>query len=452
MALAIVRSSLAAIAAALLLSCSAPQRPNLVLIIIDTLRADRLHSYGLPQPNSPELDALSQRGVRFARVIAPSSWTRPSVGSILTALHPRTIGIYDEPRDTLAGRFTTLPEILRDYGYTTLGSTANPNINAAYGFDQGFDEYRDSHVLWPWMPSEKDKQQGYEHPMRTSRETFDDLALLIARNPGRATYVQACIMDVHGAFSEGVVKPPFANRFPGTADHAYVEAVGQASFEIDRFIAKLSALPGWDNTLYVITSDHGQGLFDHPDVAESRLHGQLLYESHIAVPLILHHPASATAESDDAALPIGVVIERPVRLLDIAPTLLDFAAIPIPEEMAGVSLLPLLAGGDVALPPAFVVETEYRNRNKIGAYGRNYIYIANRAAHEGVGPRELQLARRRANGTRTDVSERLPRAAEKLAAYLERWESQHPKSAPTHLTKALSQEELDQLRALGYLP
>jgi arylsulfatase A-like enzyme len=260
-------------------------------------------------------------------------------------------------------------------------------------------------------------------------------------------------MDVHGAFSEGVVKPPFANRFPGTADQAYVESVGQASFEIDHFIQRLSHLPGWDDTLYVITSDHGQGLFDHPDVSESRLHGQLLYESHIAVPLILYHPKSAAMENGNAAaLPPGTVIERPVRLLDVAPTLLDFAGIAIPKEMEGFSLLPLLAGGDVALPPAFVVETEYRDREKIGAYGANYNFIANRAAHEGVGPRELQRARQRANGRRTDVSERYPKIAEKLAAYLERWERLHPKTPPTCRTKSLSSEELDQLRALGYLP
>jgi len=95
MARAVVRSCVAAIAAALLLGCTTPERPNLVLIIVDTLRADRLHGYGHRLPNSPELDALGQRGVRFARVIAPSSWTRPSIGSLLTALHPRTIGIYD---------------------------------------------------------------------------------------------------------------------------------------------------------------------------------------------------------------------------------------------------------------------------------------------------------------------------------------------------------------------
>jgi len=442
-----------AIASAVLLACGEPQRPNLVLIIVDTLRADKLHSYGYPQPNSPELDSLGERGVRFARVIAPSSWTRPSIGSILTALHPRTIGIYDESRDMLDERFATLPEILRDHGYRTLGSTANPNINAAFGFDQGFDQYLDSHVLWPWMKPEKEKKQGFEHSMRTSRETFDGLVELIAKDPERATYVQACIMDVHGAFGEGVVKPPFVDRFPGTRDHAYVEAVGQASFEIDRFIAKLSLLPGWDDTLYAITSDHGQGLFDHPDVAESRLHGQLLYESHIAVPLILFHPASAASLLEgDAMLPTGTVIERPVRLLDLAPTLLDFAGIPIPEEMEGVSLLPLLAGGDVPLPPAFVVETEYRDREKIGAYAKNYTYIANRAPHAGVGPRELQRAHHRANGTRTDVSDRFPQIAAKLAAYLDRWEREHPRAEPTRQTHSLSSEELDQLRALGYLP
>ena len=141
-----------------------------------------------------------------------------------------------------------------------------------------------------------------------------------------------------------------------------------------------------------------------------------------------------------------------MRLLDLAPTLLDFVGIAIPEEMEGVSVLPLLAGGDVPLPPAFVVETEYRNREKIGVYGQNYTFIANRAPHAGVAPRELQRAHHRANGTRTDVSARFPQIAEKLAAYLERWEREHPRAEPTRQTQSLSSEELEQLRALGYLP
>jgi hypothetical protein len=237
-----------------LAGCQSTGPPNLVLVIIDTLRADKLHSYGFPRPTSPELDALAKSGVRFARVIAPSPWTRPSMASLLTSLYPRSVGIYKEPRHILDGRFVTLPEILREHGYQTLGATANPNINSSYNFHQGFDAYLDSHVLWPWMPAEEGKKRGYENPLWTSRQIFDALLESIARDPEVPTCVQACIMEVHGSLGPGVVKPPFANRFAGTPDHGYLEAIAQVSFEIQRFIEKLSALPGWDDTLFVITS------------------------------------------------------------------------------------------------------------------------------------------------------------------------------------------------------
>jgi hypothetical protein len=146
------------------------------------------------------------------------------------------------------------------------------------------------------------------------------------------------------------------------------------------------------------------------------------------------------------------VVERPVRLLDLAPTLLDFAGVPIPEEMEGVSLLPLLEGREIDLPAVFVVETEYRDMNKIGAYTKEWNFIVSRDGHEGVNPRELQRVGHTENGRRTDLAERFPGVSAELAAYLHRWEGAHPKARPALQHRALSPEESEQLRALGYLP
>ena len=100
----------------------------------------------------------------------------------------------------------------------------------------------------------------------------------------------------------------------------------------------------------------------------------------------------------------------------------------------------------------FVVETEYRDTNKIGAYAEKWNFIVSRDRHEGVSPRELQRAGRRENGSRTNLAQRFPRAASELAAFLERWERAHPKARPTLQRRALSPEESEQLRALGYVP
>ena len=176
----------------------AGERPNLVLIIIDTLRADRLGCYGYSGQTSPELDALAADGVRFERVIAPTSWTRPSIGALLTGHHPRTLGLYREKAEILADRFTTLAELLRDNGYTTVGMTANPHINSSYNFDQGFATYLDSHVLFPFMNPGRGREelQQVTGPLRPRavRRRPGDGAGDRRQLPG---YLQINIMEVH---------------------------------------------------------------------------------------------------------------------------------------------------------------------------------------------------------------------------------------------------------------
>ncbi|MFT7465403.1 MAG: arylsulfatase A-like enzyme, partial [Pseudohongiellaceae bacterium] len=120
------------------------RRPNVVLIIIDTLRADVLSSYGHSADPSPALSRLTADGVQFDSVISQTSWTLPSIGSMLTSQYPRTLGLYAEFDHALPERFVALAEVLNDHGYATFGATANPNINSRAQFDQGFDEYVDS--------------------------------------------------------------------------------------------------------------------------------------------------------------------------------------------------------------------------------------------------------------------------------------------------------------------
>ena len=351
-------------------------RPNIVLIIIDTLRADAVGIYGRTEPTSPELDALARGGVMFRRPVAQSSWTRPSIGSMLTSLYPRSIGIYKEPLQVLGPRFETLAEILKRYGYTTVGATANPNINTVFQFDQGFDHYADSNALWHWMAGKGDKRVVSSlNPLPTAPEMFDGITDWIGANGSSPFYVQITLMEVHEArkIQERVDRTLFA----GTPNAPYLQALHYTSGEIGRFVEALSKRPGWDNTLFVITSDHGEGLTDHPDVPMSSGHGWLLYESQLLVPLILHGPATG--------LPAGRVIDRPVRLLDLAPTILDLARIPLPDHLQGVSLVPLIRGDDDAdtPPERFFVETEIRHAEKIGVYTTEWKYFENRDGHEG---------------------------------------------------------------------
>ena len=125
--------------------------PNVVLLIVDTLRADKLGCYGFPADVSPEIDALAAQGVLFEHVVAPSSWTRPSIGALVTGRHPRSLGIFKEQNGILPDAVPTLAEVFAKAGYTTIGITANPHLNRSFNFHQGFDHYFDSDVVYSFM-------------------------------------------------------------------------------------------------------------------------------------------------------------------------------------------------------------------------------------------------------------------------------------------------------------
>jgi arylsulfatase A-like enzyme len=420
-------------------------RPNVLLIIVDTLRADRLGCYGSPGNTTPEIDALAAEGVRFERVIAPASWTRPSIGALLTGQHPRTLGLYREEDEILADRFTTLAEALRDRGYATFGMTANPHINRAYNFDQGFGTYLDSHVLFPFMNPADARANYNKSTVRPARELFE-VALAAARGvTDRPVYLQINIMEVH-EYNRGprtLTGERFRSEFGAAPDGEYRAAVRQASSDIGAFTARLAALPGWEDALIVITSDHGEGLGDHPGVLRGQFHGFVVYESQVRVPLILVRRGG---------LPAGRVVATPVRLVDLFPTLLDHIGIAIPPGIAGRTLVPLLGAGtaDPGLPRHFVAESRFRDVNKIAVYGGDWCYIENRDGWAGVNPRELQPRGGGENGVWTDRIEQQPEIAAALRDYLAQWEASHPPAPPTLDRDALSPEEEEQLRSIGY--
>jgi arylsulfatase A-like enzyme len=220
--------------------------------------------------------------------------------------------------------------------------------------------------------------------------------------------------------------------------------VRQATDEVVAFIEEVAALPDGRDTLFVVTSDHGEGLDDHPGVPNAGRHGFVLYESQLRVPLLLYHPGGA--------LPEGRVVEQPVRLLDVMPTLLDFAGLQGPDGMEGRSLLPLARGdGEVELPSTFFAETRFQSRNKVAAYTQDWKYIENRESQPTLPPRALHRVGVREQGARTDVAAEHPELIEALAKQLRAWEEAHPAAESTRPEVLPSQLEQQQLRELGYL-
>lgn len=443
----------AVLATALLVSAGCARdelRPNLVLIIVDTLRADRLGTYGFPLDTSPELDAYARRGARFELALSQATWTRPSIGSMLTSLYPRTLGIYNERAEILDDRFVTLAEHLGRHGYTTLGATANPNINSHFNFHQGFDRYIDSSVVMEWMDSSPAQRKRGEDASWLS-PARDVLRSVLDAIDGLGTspyFVQINLMDVHEFHDPRVPTDETVSELfpeePSDRLRRYLRAIRVVSREIDRFIRALSEDPAWSDTLFVITSDHGETLGDHSGLADPKWHGYLVYESQARVPLLLYDTGGR--------VPPGLVIDRPVRILDLMPTMLDHAGVPLPDGLDGVSLLPLLREPEarIALPEAIVVETRFREARKIAAYTDKWKYVENRDAHEGTTPTALHAVGVPEDGARTNVAARYPEEAAHLAALLRRWESAHPEAEPTLADRIPPEEVIQQLRGLGY--
>lgn len=423
------------------------ERPNIVMIIVDTLRADHLGCYGYRRNVSPEIDNLAARGVRFSEVISQSSWTRPSIGSFLTSQYPRTLGIYREWEDILPNEFTTLAEALHDSGYATFGITANPNINARYNFAQGFDQYIDSTFYFNWMRRDlerplADKHKVYaDHASTTLQNTLKSLASFSEN--AAPVYVQINVMDMHDTqyFPTALIDRDLAK----TPTAAYDQSLRNVSREIGKFITQLTKIPKWKDTLFVIVSDHGEGLLDHQAVQDPARHGNLLYRSNVSVPLILFNPNRPNFRA---------LVNRPVRLLDLMPTVLDYAKVAAPPSLQGRSLLPLVKdpAADIGLPAHIFTETNWRSVDKVAVYSGGLEYIENRDGWTGVNPHELQSKTVPENGVKTDIIKdanlsTLLEIREKLHEY----EARFPKAPAKGGKGEFSHTEIDQLKTLGYL-
>jgi arylsulfatase A-like enzyme len=334
---------------------------GVVLIVVDTLRADHLGTYGSPLGLTPALDGVADRGVVFEQAIAPSSWTRSTMASLFTSRYPSSLGVLGR-EDALAPAALTLAEVLRDAGrMQTLGVITNQNAGRPFGFDQGFDRFEVPELT-----------AGYPHDAQihiAEGVTRRALHLLDDRVSGLPFFLFMLYIDPHDPYlphpdlvGEG---PP--GRFDGsrrqlaqldrmppgqrTANdlarirHLYAGEVNYCDRWIGELLAGLEQRGLRDEVLLVVTADHGEGLWDHGH----RAHGRHLYEELVRVPLILDPPGSAAE---------GRRVSQPVSLLDVAPTILAAFGIPPPKDYRGSDLAPLARGETSPARRPAVVYTE----------------------------------------------------------------------------------------------
>lgn len=302
-------------------------RPNVLVLQLDTMRADRLGAQGWDSAHTPNLDALAARGVRFDQAMSAASWTLPSHASMFTSTYPSQHGVWKKQR--LPAQTVTVAEVLRAGGYRTAAFAEGGFVRASHGFARGFDRFLSD--------------------PRPFEQTFE-LAEEWIRRPGPPFFAFVQTYKVHApyrpapAFVEGRVRStgdaqPFAAliaaaRTSDAEDVPSPEVIQHVSDLYDAEITELDAYLGeylerlevdglLENTLLIVTSDHGEEFFEHGSVS----HGASLYQEQLHVPLILFQPGRFEG---------GLVVEHSVHGVDLAPTIAAAADLPAPPSWVGL--------------------------------------------------------------------------------------------------------------------
>jgi len=321
---------------------------NLLVITIDTLRADRLGAYGYSKANTPHLDELASEGVVFEDVVAQVPVTLPSHASLLTGLVPPTHGVRDNTYFRLDLEAQTLAEVLKGQGYETAAFVSAFVLDSSFGLDQGFDVYDDE-------VAGEAEIAGTIAERRGELVTRSFVSWVEKRSSDRPFFAWLHFFDPHLPYAP---PSPYPAGYDG--EIAYVDA------QVGRVLETLEAKGLGKDTLVVVTSDHGESLGEHGE----KSHGFFVYDATLRVPLILKSAAS---------LPAGERIATPVRTIDIFPTVLEALDVPVPDESQGRSLLSLVKGEATEPAPAYaecyVSELNFRWAPLVALRERGYKYI-----------------------------------------------------------------------------
>ncbi|MFH1622512.1 MAG: sulfatase [Candidatus Omnitrophota bacterium] len=353
----------------------AEDKPNVILIMADALRFDHLGCYGYSRSTTPNIDKLAAKGVVFDQAFVMAPTTMASTASVLTSLYPRQHQAWnmhgEEGVKGINDCLVTLSEILKDNGYKTIGIVSNGHLDSAFGFGQGFDEYYET-----W------KFPGADNFLADAKHTTEIIVPWIKKNSQDNFFIFLFFIDPHDPYEPSPAFNKFQNDYNGqlkdlgdgmhsylnkvilgkaslnTEDIDYLEALydGEIAYwdwHVSKIIEALEDSNILDNTIIIITSDHGEEFSDHGGV----FHGYAIYNEHLHVPLIISGPQLSKAKSRVSSV---------VRSIDIMPTIFDLLNIEKTEGIMGKSLLPLLESGSTQKDRLFFSEMHLK-----GAYGKN---------------------------------------------------------------------------------
>jgi choline-sulfatase len=297
--------------------------PDILLITIDTLRADHVGAYGARTGATPALDAFAARGTRFDRAQTAVPLTGPSHATILTGQYPPAHGVRGNVVFTLGSQFPTAATRLKRLGYHTAAFVAAYPVAAAFGFSQGFDSFDESfHETAPG-------EQGGE---RRANDVSDAALRWLADAP-RPFFAWLHYYDPHAPYDP---PEPFRSRFAG---RPYDGEIAFTDQQIARVLDALRASGRDTTTVVAILADHGEGLGDH----DEQTHGILIYQSTMRVPMLIAGPG----------VPAGRTIPATVGTIDVLPTLLAYAGAPPDRDLPGRDLRPLVEGHTLTDDPLY---------------------------------------------------------------------------------------------------
>jgi arylsulfatase A-like enzyme/Tfp pilus assembly protein PilF len=390
---------------------------NVILVTLDTMRADRIGCYGNTKIKTPNLDELAGRGVMFTHALAPNPTTLPSHASILTGLYPFRHGARANGTFRLAGEHQTLAEILTGEGYATGAVISAVVLDSRHGLGQGFADYDDD--------LSEGRDRGWLGGLERPGDATTDRALRWMQEHAEQPFLLwVHLFDPH---APPEAPEPYASEYadiPYDGEIAFVdEQVGRLTFELEK-------LGKTDDTLVVVIGDHGEGLRQHKEVS----HGFLLYDSTLRIPFMMACGSRVGG---------GVHIDQPVSAVDVTPTILSLLGIESPEGLDGCDLTQSAPPGRSFYLDNLEVFSEWGFSPLLGVYSPPHKYIW------GPDPELYDLSSDPYERKNIIDSDRATAAT--MESNLKRFFGGDLRAAAFAApTQYLSSAELEKLRALGY--
>jgi len=304
-------------------ACSPPP-PNVVLVTLDTTRADHLGCYGYDENTTPVIDSLAGGATLFSQTFTTNPITLPSHTSILTGTYPLYHGVRDNSTYVVPEEMTTLAEILSERGWSTAAFIASFVLDSRFNLDQGFDLYDDDvEGSWSFDELANREQNAFGFAERKASLVVASALEWLDRSPPRPFFVWLHFFDPHQP-----INPPEPHR--SRMSYGYDAELAFVDEQVGRFFAGLKRAGQYDRTIIVVVGDHGEGLLDHDEPT----HSLLIFDSTMRVPLIIRSPGQEG----------GQVVDNVTSIVDVMPTILDMIGIEAPPEVQGMSLVPLMNG------------------------------------------------------------------------------------------------------------